>query len=315
MSSVLFTHLDSLELESENKLYAPIFDQVRSYFSATPFEGYFPKELLSKIFAMSESTSEDDQLVNALKPLVKIAYKYALCKPSQFPVGGCCYCKESGNAYIGFNMESEKHWIGYSVHAEQCTFNNALIHGEKVIDLLVVSYTPCGHCRQFINQFAFSKTLKIFIVTINKAFNVHDLLPYDFSPADLPEINFPDTDNFCVKKMEGDKVDDLKIEQVIKAAKKSHLDNLANYCAVGLFVKDKAFFGNFLENCAHNPSFHPMNGAISQLVLNGFGVQDVDEIVAVQYENSPFWMKETVLGVIGGYGELKKSVKITYVVV
>ncbi|GAB1219782.1 hypothetical protein ENUP19_0042G0032 [Entamoeba nuttalli] len=300
MSITLKLHLKDLKQQHEN--YKADYELLEEYFSTKEFTGCFPKTLIDQLKSYHKGQDEIDLLVETLKPLVCIGSCYALCKPSQFPVGGCCYCKESGNAYIGFNMESAGHWIGYSVHGEQCTTNNALIHGEKKIDLLVISYTPCGHCRQYLNQFANRDEFLCHIVTLNRTFHLRELLPFDFRPSDLPSITFPDTSKFVIKSKVGDDVDMKFINQVIDCAKESHVDNLMCYLGVGLIIGKEIYLGNYIESCAHNPSFHPMNGAISQLTLNGKDVRDVDSIILVQYENSPFKMEETAIGIIKGYG-------------
>ncbi|KAL7716066.1 Cytidine deaminase [Entamoeba marina] len=300
MSFVLKTVLTALHSSSPD--YNDDYNLIDEYFETHEFQGVFPEPLLGKLRQLHRSDDETTSLVETLKPLTKIASSYAFCKPSGFPVGGACYCSESKTAYIGFNMEASKHWIGYSVHGEQCTFNNALIHGETKIDLLVISYTPCGHCRQFINQFEFRNDLIIHIITLEKSFHIHDLLPYDFNPNDLPSISFPDVNSFHIVQEDGDEADSNLVDIVIDSAKKSHLDNLINYCAVGLVVDDEVIVGNFIENCAHNPSFHPINGAISQLALRGKRVEQATNMITVQHKDSPFYMDETSLGIAKAYG-------------
>ncbi|KAG0243328.1 hypothetical protein BGX31_010847 [Mortierella sp. GBA43] len=48
--------------------------------------------------------------------------------------------------------------------------------------------TPCGICRQFMNEFG--KNLEIFFVNDNRTYKravLSDLLPFAFGPDDLPE--------------------------------------------------------------------------------------------------------------------------------
>lgn len=292
--------------------YVKDYQLVEEYFGDKEFDGVIPKELVDKLKENHRSENEEQMIIDALTPLMYMASSYAFCKCSQFPVGGCCYCKESGKAYIGFNMEADQQWIQYTVHGEQCTLNNAFIHGEKQVDILVISYTPCGFCRQFLNQLKNREELIIHIITLKKTFRLPELLPFDFRPSDLPVIEFPDVTKFTVTK-EGDDVDEKMLQEVIDCAKQSRLDNLLCYLSVGLITKDKKLFkGNYIENCAHNPSFHPMNGAISQLALSGKEMDDVEHVIVVEYAKSEFKLALSVNNILRGYG-YKDNAKWTHV--
>lgn len=292
--------------------YVKDYELVEEYFKDKEFEGVFPKELVEKMKENHVCENEEQTIIDALTPLMYMASSYAFCQCSQFPVGGCCYCKESGNAYIGFNMEASKQWIQYTVHGEQCTLNNAFIHGEKQVDLIVISFTPCGFCRQFLNQLKNREELIIHIITLKKTFRLPELLPFDFRPSDLPVIEFPDPNKFTITK-EGDDCDEEMIQKVVECAKQSRLDNLLCYLAVGLITKDKKLVvGNYIENCAHNPSFHPMNGAISQLALRGKDLSDVEHVITVEYDKSEFQFGTSYLNILRGYG-YKDNAKITRV--
>ena len=278
------------------------YELLIKYFTNHSFDGSFPKEIIDELIAIKKCPTENESIIYALTPLMYMASLYAKCKCSKFPVGGCCYSKASGKAYIGFNMEADKQWIQYTVHGEQCTINNAFIHGETQIDILVISFTPCGFCRQFLNQLKNREELLIHIITINKTVTLPEILPFDFRPSDLPEIEFPNTNEFSVN-ITGDEIDKKYIDSVVESAKKSRLDNLLCYLGVGLLTKENELFvGNYIENCAHNPSFHPMNGAISQLLLNGKEVEDVTHVILVEYEKAEFQMKLSAFNILKGYG-------------
>ena len=290
---------NSIQAHSE---FTTHYNLLIEYFNHHEFKGYIPKEAVDQLLALKKCETEDETIIYALTPLMYLASSYAKCQCSKFPVGGCCYCKESGNAYIGFNMEADKQWIQYTVHGEQCTINNAFIHGEKQVDILVISFTPCGFCRQFLNQLKNREELLIHIITLNKTVHLPELLPFDFRPSDLPVIEFPNVDEFEIE-IKGENIERKYIDEVVTVAKQSRLDNLLCYLGVGLITKDKQLVtGNYIENCAHNPSFHPMNGAISQLLLIGKEIEDVEQIILVEYEKAEFQMKLSSLNILKGYG-------------
>lgn len=77
---------------------------------------------------------------------------------SNFPVGACVLY-ESGNKYVGCNVENASY--GLTVCAERSAISAAITQGEKTKIKAVAIYSPkqakcmpCGACRQCINEFA-----------------------------------------------------------------------------------------------------------------------------------------------------------------
>jgi cytidine deaminase len=58
----------------------------------------------------------------------------------------------SGNLYFGANMEFPGTTLQQTLHAEQSAVSHAWLRGEKQLTAITVNYTPCGHCRQFMNE-------------------------------------------------------------------------------------------------------------------------------------------------------------------
>ena len=101
---------------------------------------------------------------------------------SKFPVG-CALVDENGNVYRGCNVENASY--GLSVCAERNAVFSAITQvGPGLKVKLVVIYTPtekpttpCGACRQVLQEFADSlkiicacKTDKVFIGSLNDIF-------------------------------------------------------------------------------------------------------------------------------------------------
>ena len=42
--------------------------------------------------------------------------------------------------------------MAQTIHAEQSAISHAWLRNEPRITDIVVNYTPCGHCRQFMNE-------------------------------------------------------------------------------------------------------------------------------------------------------------------
>ena len=199
------------------------------------------------------------------------------------------YSKDTGCFYLGFNYETPAAWIGFSVHGEQCVTHNVLVH-RAIPSVLVVSQTPCGHCRQFLNQFAWIRTLAIHIIALNGTFSIDDLLPHSFSPAHLPPITLtlPTVvrDTITLRGT----AEPLRplIPRLMERLKDCRVDNLPFHAAAALVRGDRLFVGLLIESCAHNPTFHPVNGAVTQLRLADHALAPVDGLIFIEREDAPF---------------------------
>jgi cytidine deaminase len=69
----------------------------------------------------------------------------------------------SGALYVGANIEFAGANLGQTVHAEQAALSNAFMRGETGIEAVAVSAPPCGHCRQFLYEFAQDRDMEILL--------------------------------------------------------------------------------------------------------------------------------------------------------
>lgn len=79
--------------------------------------------------------------------------------------------------FIGATMQQ-------TVHAEQSAISHAWLSGEKALAAITVNYTPCGHCRQFMNELNSGLDLRIHLPG-REAHALRDYLPDAFGPKDL----------------------------------------------------------------------------------------------------------------------------------
>jgi len=116
----------------------------------------------------------------------KEALNNAYAPYSNFKVGACALF-ESGNLYLGCNVENASY--GLSLCAERNALSCAQASGEntKLLAIAVVSEkmplcTPCGACRQWIYEF--SQDAKVIVENTDKSlkiFDIKELLPFGFS--------------------------------------------------------------------------------------------------------------------------------------
>ena len=115
----------------------------------------------------------------------KKASEYAYAPYSNFSVGACVLA-ESGAVYTGCNFENASY--GLSICAERNAIGTAIANGEKKIKAVAIysqnmqNCTPCGACRQVIDEF---KTDGTVVVTLSKGElivkSIEELLPGSFT--------------------------------------------------------------------------------------------------------------------------------------
>lgn len=115
----------------------------------------------------------------------KEASNNAYAPYSNFKVGACVLT-DKGNIYTGCNFENASY--GLSICAERNAIGTAIANGEtKIIAVAIYSpnmydCTPCGACRQVINEFKTNETVVITVAgdkIIVKS--IEELLPGGFA--------------------------------------------------------------------------------------------------------------------------------------
>ncbi len=111
--------------------------------------------------------------------------KNAYVPYSKFPVGACVLC-ESGNTYTGCNFENSS--FGLTICAERNAIGTAVANGEKKIKAIAIfspnmaNCTPCGACRQVLNEFKSGEGLDVITKTEGgmRVYTLNELLPECF---------------------------------------------------------------------------------------------------------------------------------------
>lgn len=110
------------------------------------------------------------------------------CPYSSFPVSAALLA-ESGKIYTGVNVENASY--GLTICAERVAVGSAIAAGERKFEKLVVVVrgggSPCGGCRQVLNEFA--PELPVLMVDelgrISSETTLAELLPRAFGPQSL----------------------------------------------------------------------------------------------------------------------------------
>ncbi|PKG72522.1 cytidine deaminase [Shewanella sp. Choline-02u-19] len=251
--------------ESLAKALVPILDK--------DFTGHIDAQQLNELKTATQM--EEQALLLALLP---IAAALARVPISNFYVGAIAKGK-SGDIYMGANLELAGEALFHSVHAEQSAISHAWLSGERQIEDVIVNFSPCGHCRQFMNELVEGQKVNIHLPE-QKMLPLSHYLPYAFGPSDL---NI--TEPLLTKQQHTltlDSADPMIIEAVDHAGL-SYAPYTKNYAAVVLETKDGATFcGRYAENAAFNPSMLPMQMALSTMARHNRDFSDINRAVLIE---------------------------------
>ncbi|SEQ44223.1 cytidine deaminase [Basfia succiniciproducens] len=193
-----------------------------------------------------------------------VAACYALTPISQFNVGAIAI-GQSGSFYFGANQEFVAASMQQTVHAEQSAISHAWLAGEKAIAHMVVNYTPCGHCRQFMNELNSAERLKIHLPHSQNNL-LHNYLPDAFGPKDLNIQNvFFDGQSHPFNYQGHDPL----IRAAVEAASQSYAPYSQAFSGVALQLGELIICGRYAENAAFNPTFLPLQSALNYQRLQG----------------------------------------------
>jgi cytidine deaminase len=259
------------------ELPATLQSALLPYIDAPDFPAMFKAEQVDAI--KQRCGLDDDALAFALLPL---AAACSLAPISRFYVGAIAR-GQSGNLYFGANMEFSGAPMQQTIHAEQCAVTHAWLRGETALVSITVNYTPCGHCRQFMNELNSGAALKIRLPGREPA-TLGDYLPDAFGPKDLD-----------IATLLMDRVDHgfqltltSELEKAaLAAANQSHAPYSNAHSGVALEAEDGTIYtGRYAENAAFNPSLPPLQAALILMNVSGHDCQKVSRAVLAEPESA-----------------------------
>ncbi|MCH9631098.1 MAG: Cytidine deaminase [Chlamydiia bacterium] len=273
LTFVLAAGVSGCESEGTNKEYSMesrVFEKIKE----NPF--VIEKEKVSKITSELEISAHE-----LLRTLVPIAKKFAKPEISGYQVGVAAL-GESGNIYLGVNLEFADLPLNTTVHGEQFLVVVARNHGEQNLVTVAQSAAPCGHCRQFFHEMGVSDDLAILTPGAQDT-KLASLLPESFGPGDLnlkATLMKPlEAASICMKSS----IASLAID----AARASYAPYSLAKSGVAIQTKDgEVFKGEYLENAAFNPSLSPMQTALVALVAGMKQYSDISRVVLAEMKGS-----------------------------
>ena len=243
----------------------------------------------------------DQDLLDALPAAIALNFT----PTSGYPVGAVAL-GTSGTLYLGANFEVPGLALNQTVHAEQAALANAYMHGETGIAAIATSATPCGHCRQFINEITNASSIRI-ITRGGKTLPLADLLPASFGPAQLgaTQSMFSSAENTIAASGTGDALLQLARE----AASRSYAPHTTSPSGCAIQLKNGATIsGSYLENAAYNPSLSPLLCALVQIEMRRAKFEDIARVALVELKNAKISQRastELVLQALGVTAKLE----------
>lgn len=222
---------------------------------------------------------DEDALAFALLPLAAACARADL---SHFNVGAIAR-GVSGNWYFGGNMEFLGATMQQTVHAEQSAVSHAWLRGEKALAAITVNYTPCGHCRQFMNELNSGLALRINLPG-REPHTLKDYLPDAFGPKDLDIKTLLMDEQDHGYPLQGDALS----QAAISAANRSHTPYSHSPSGVALELACGTIFsGSYAENAAFNPTLPPLQGALNLLSLHGYDYPAITRAILAERADAP----------------------------
>ncbi|WCE30999.1 cytidine deaminase [Vibrio sp. SCSIO 43137] len=243
-----------------------IASYLENIFKADDFDATISKQQFEELLELSGL--EDNELRVALLPFAA-AYSYAPI--SNFYVGSIVRGL-SGRIYFGANMELIGAQLGQTVHAEQAGISHAWMKGEKGVQDITINYSPCGHCRQFMNELTTAKELIVQLPQRDEQ-TLQEYLPESFGPSDLDIDARLMGDADLGHSTEGC---EPLLAAAVESLNMSHSPYTENFSGVALELDDGSVYrGAYAENAAFNPSLPPLQVALIQIMVAGKSFEQI----------------------------------------
>lgn len=261
--------------------FAQLADNLQSALEPILADKYFPALLTGEQVSSLKSATglDEDALAFALLPLAAACARTPL---SNFNVGAIAR-GVSGTWYFGANMEFIGATMQQTVHAEQSAISHAWLSGEKALAAITVNYTPCGHCRQFMNELNSGTDLLIQLPEL-AAMPLKTLLPHAFGPVDLGiETRLFDQVHHGYHFLATNAV----VGKALEAANRSHAPYSHSHSGVALQdSRGRIYSGAYIENAAFNPGLPPLQAALIFMNMAGGDLHDIHRAVLVEGSNA-----------------------------
>ncbi|CAM3033109.1 cytidine deaminase [Vibrio rarus] len=260
-----------------NELPSSQVEVFKSIFNDPSFAGVLSETQFLQLQQATEQTAQ--QLKVSLLPF---AAAFSVAPISHFHVGAIVK-GASGALYFGANLEIASTQLGQTVHAEQSAISHAWMKGELGITDITINFSPCGHCRQFMNELTCAKELMIQLPQGSQK-SLQHYLPESFGPEDLgisSKLMSVVEHGYSLTK------EPPLQQKAVEALNKSHAPYTNNLSGVAIQTVDgQIFTGRYAENAAFNPSLPPLQVALVQLQMAGKAFSEINDVALAEIHNA-----------------------------
>lgn len=207
--------------------------------------------------------------------LLDVAKDIARPSISDFHVGAVGLEAETGNLILGGNVEFPGTHLGFTLHGEGFVFTRAMSRGTNISVIAIGEAHPCAHCRQCLAEYAASDKLEL-IDPLGHTLTLAQLYPWPFDPNYLGERGaVPGLELWPALKFDGDAASPQS-DALLAKGRRSHSPYSKCPGAVLLHMKDgNTVSGLAVESVAFNPTIHPIQAAIVDLLAHSYSYADI----------------------------------------
>lgn len=194
---------------------------------------------------------------------------------SNFFVGAVGLEAETGNLILGGNVEFPSTHLGFTLHGEGFVSTRAMSRGSNISVIAIGEAHPCAHCRQSLAEYAASDKLEL-IDPLGHTLTLSQLYPWPFDPDYLGETGaVPGRELWPDLRFDGDAASPVS-DALLAAGRRSHSPYSKCPGAVLLHLKDgNLVSGLAVESVAFNPTIHPAQAAMVDLLAHGYSYGDI----------------------------------------
>jgi cytidine deaminase len=158
---------------------------------------------------LQDRPSIDYEVQSELLARARAAATKAYVPYSEFPVGAAVLAAD-GSIHSGCNVENASY--GLTICAERVAATSAVSSGHRQIFAVAVSAprvprtTPCGACRQFLNEFRPENSDMVVILDdreTGESVFLEELLPQAFGPRNLDSVPLADASSLRRRQNHG----------------------------------------------------------------------------------------------------------------